>query len=137
MREVQLVYSSRPFGYDDLTLAGILLRARVNNARNGITGALICRGDLFLQMLEGPRNVVTATFTRIRGDERHVDVEKLLCREIDERLFSGWSMRHDPAQSWMWTPEEVAKGAIHQASERETFGIFERLAKEPQKGSNR
>ena len=134
MREVQLVYSSRPFGYDDLTLTGILLQARENNARNGITGALICRGDLFVQMLEGPRDVVTSTFARIARDERHADVVKLLCRDIDKRLFPEWSMRHDPAQSWMWTREEVAKGAICKASGREILGIFERLARERPQG---
>jgi hypothetical protein len=130
LREVQLVYSSRPFGYDDLTLTGILLQARENNARNGITGALICRGDLFVQMLEGPRDVVTSTFARIVRDERHADVMKLLCRDIDKRLFPEWSMRHDPAQSWMWTPEDVAKGAICKASGHEILEIFERLARE-------
>jgi Sensors of blue-light using FAD len=45
---MQLVYASRPFGYDDLTLTGILGQARQNNARNGITGALICREDIFM-----------------------------------------------------------------------------------------
>jgi Sensors of blue-light using FAD len=65
MRTMQLIYASRPFGYDDLTLASILLQARDNNARNGITGCLICREDLFLQMLEGPRDLVTSTFSRI------------------------------------------------------------------------
>ena len=54
MRDTQLIYASRPFGYDDLTLTSILMQARENNARNGITGALICREDVFLQILEGP-----------------------------------------------------------------------------------
>ena len=54
MRDTQLIYASRPFGYDDLTLISILMQARENNARNGITGALICREDVFLQILEGP-----------------------------------------------------------------------------------
>lgn len=131
MRDMQLIYASRPFGYDELSLAGILLQARQNNARNGITGALICREDLFLQMLEGRRDVVTSTFARILRDERHVDVVNLLSTDIDNRLFPEWSMRHDPARSWMWTPEEVAKGAIGRASDQEIRGIFERLAKEP------
>jgi len=133
MRETQLIYASRPFGYDDLTLAGILARARRNNARNGITGALICREDLFLQLLEGPRDVVTSTYARILRDDRHVDVTTLLCRDIGSRLFPDWSMRHDPARSWMWTPEEVAQGAITKASDREILGIFERLSDEPDK----
>ena len=130
MKDMQLIYASRPFGYDDLSLTGILLKARQNNARNGITGALICREDLFLQMLEGRRDVVTSTFARILRDERHVDVVNLLCTDIDNRLFPEWSMRHDPARSWMWTPNEVAEGAIGRASDQEIRGIFERLAKE-------
>lgn len=130
MRETQLIYASRPFGYDDLTLTSILAHARRNNARNGITGALICRQDLFLQMLEGRRDVVTSTYARILRDDRHVDVTTLLCSDITKRLFPDWSMRHDPARSWMWTPEEVAKGAIGRASEQEILGIFERLATE-------
>ena len=99
MRDMQLIYASRPFGYDDLTLISILMQARENNARNGITGALICREDVFLQILEGPRDLVTSTFSRILRDERHVDVVNLLSSEIDRRLFPKWSMRHDPAQS--------------------------------------
>jgi hypothetical protein len=131
MRDTQLIYASRPFGYDDLTLTSILMQARENNARNGITGALICRDDLFLQILEGPRDLVTSTFSRILRDERHVDIVNLLTGEIDRRLFPKWSMRHDPAQSWMWTPEEVARGVVGRASDQEIRGIFERLAREP------
>lgn len=127
---MQLIYASKPFGYDDLTLTGILLQARRNNARNGITGALICREELFLQMIEGRRDLVTSTFSRILRDDRHVDVVNLLSSDIDSRLFPEWSMRHDPARSWMWTTEEVAMGAIGKACDQEIRGIFERLAKE-------
>jgi hypothetical protein len=133
MRDMQLVYASRPFGYDDLTLTSILLQARQNNARVGITGALICREDLFLQMLEGPRDMVKSTFSRILRDDRHVDVVSLLTGDIDKRLFPKWSMRHDPVQSWMWTSEEVARGAVSRASEQDIREIFERLAREPAK----
>ena len=51
---IQLIYSSRPFGFDEATLNGILMFARRNNPREAITGALICRHDLYLQLLEGP-----------------------------------------------------------------------------------
>lgn len=128
---MHLVYASRPFGYDDLALTGILTIARRNNARDGITGALICREDLFVQMLEGRRDLVTAAYARILNDDRHIDVMTLLCGDIDERLFGGWSMRHDPARSWMWTKDEVAEGALNRASDDEVRGVFERLAKEP------
>jgi hypothetical protein len=131
MREMQLIYASRPFGYDELVLAGILSSARRNNSRDGITGALICREDLFVQLLEGRRDVVTATYARILQDDRHVDVVTLWSGDLEERLFPKWSMRHDPARSWMWTREEVADGAVDRASTAEIRGIFERLAREP------
>jgi hypothetical protein len=121
---MQLIYASQPFGYDELVLAGILATARRNNARDGITGALICREDLFVQLLEGRRDVATSAFSRILRDDRHVG-------DIEARLFPEWSMRHDPARSWMWTMQEVAKGAVGRASMQEIRGIFDRLAKEP------
>lgn len=46
---MQLIFASRLFGYDNLALKGILTTARRNNRRDGITGALICRDDLFVQ----------------------------------------------------------------------------------------
>jgi Sensors of blue-light using FAD len=131
VREMQLIYASRPFGYDELVLAGILSTARRNNARDGITGALICREDLFVQLLEGPSDAVTSAFSRILNDDRHVDVTTLLTGDIEDRLFPQWSMRHDPARSWMWTMNDVAKGAVDKASIAEIRGIFERLATEP------
>ena len=84
-----------------------------------------------MQLLEGRRDVVTAAFSRILHDDRHVDVVNLWSGDIDTRLFPGWSMRHDPARSWMWTPEQVAGGAIGRASMQVIRGIFDRLAKEP------
>ena len=53
MRELQLIYASQPFGYDELTLVGISAAARCNNARDGITGAVLCRADLLVQLLGG------------------------------------------------------------------------------------
>lgn len=128
MREMQLIYASRPFGYDDLTLCNILLVARAANKRDGITGALISREDVFVQLLEGPRDRVTATFARIRADDRHVDVTELMSADIDRRMFSGWDMRHDLARTWMWTPEEVRAGRLHKASAEELLAMFARVA---------
>jgi Sensors of blue-light using FAD len=136
VREMQLIYGSRPFGYDELVLVGILSTARRNNARDGITGALICREDLFLQLLEGPRDVVTSAFSRILRDDRHVEVVNLWSGDFETRLFPEWSMRHDPARSWMWTRQDVANGAVGRASMQEICSIFDRLAKEPAETPN-
>ena len=127
----QLIYASRPFGFDDLALTGILASARRNNLRDGITGALICREDLFIQMLEGPKDLVIATFARIRRDDRHTDITTLRNGDIEARLFPEWAMRHDPARSWMWTPAQVSAGAASSASPEEALGVFTRLASSP------
>ena len=98
----QLIYASTPFGFDEGTLAAILVVSRRNNARDDVTGALICRGDLYLQLLEGPQEMVERAFQQIEWDRRHVDVKLLSRRNVTERLFPGWAMRDDPARSWMW-----------------------------------
>jgi hypothetical protein len=127
---VQLIYSSRPFGFDDAVLNGILLTSRRNNQKSGVTGALICRSDVYLQLLEGPKSAVEATFAKILGDDRHLEVERHAFTLVADRLFPGWSMRDDPARSWMWTPTEVAAGAIKTASYGQLLGVFSRLASE-------
>jgi hypothetical protein len=123
----RLIYASRPFGFDDLALVGILASARANNARDGITGALICREDLYLQLLEGPDEAVDAAFARIARDDRHTGVSLLLDEDADDLLFPDWAMKHDPAQSWMWTPQQVREDAIASASEDEVRNVFRRI----------
>jgi len=131
MSLIQLVYASRPFGFDPSILGGILGEARRLNPENDITGALICRADLYLQLLEGPADAVEATFARIARDDRHVEVRHLVSRPVERRLFPDWAMRHDPARSWMWTQQEVDDGALDRATEDEVVAVFERVAKEP------
>jgi|SRR6056297_226106 len=125
---LQVVYASRPFGFDAALLSNILMDARRANARDDITGALIARQDLYLQLLEGPEDKVRAAYDRIARDDRHVEVTPLVDRRVTERLFPGWAMRDDPAQSWVWTAEAVRDGAIDRTSEDEVMGFFTRLA---------
>lgn len=126
----QLVYTSRPFGFDETTLDDILLAARRHNALNGVTGALIVRADLYVQLLEGSREAVTKTFGRIIADDRHMDVALGWCGDARARMFPEWGMRDDPAQSWMWSPQEVRQGAVRNATMEELRGLFTRLAAE-------
>jgi len=127
---LQLIYASRPFGFDAGTLTAILFDARRCNTRDGITGALICRDDLFLQLLEGPEAAVEAAYGRIRADDRHLEVRELTRRWIaeDARMFAAWAMRDDPAASWVWSRAEVAAGLPERASQEEVLGMFHKLA---------
>jgi hypothetical protein len=90
---VRLMYASR--AAQDVrpeTVAGILRKSTQNNAAAGVTG-LLCHTDaVFLQVLEGSRDAVSALYNRIARDPLHRDVTLLLYQEIVERSFSGWAM---------------------------------------------
>lgn len=126
----QIVYSSKPFGFDASVLDDILTISRVLNSKADITGTLICRADMYLQLIEGPDAAIQATYQRITMDDRHVEINLLLSRAVTERLFPKWAMRDDPARSWMWTQQEIADGAIAAATQQDILAIFERLASE-------
>jgi hypothetical protein len=92
----RLVYVSRaeetarqPF--DELTETVVQVSAR-NNARVGVTGLLVAFDGWFLQALEGSRREVSATFSRISKDPRHLVSEIISAGPIDARLFGRWSM---------------------------------------------
>ncbi|WP_211098058.1 BLUF domain-containing protein [Ahrensia sp. R2A130] len=91
------IYSSTPFGYNFQTLAALLLDARRLNKRDSIKGALICRRDIYLQLLEEPEVAVRATLDRIKRDDRHVNLVLHVEASASERMFGEWDMLHDPA----------------------------------------
>jgi Sensors of blue-light using FAD len=89
----QVIYSSAaavPFSESDLSR--LLLRARANNERLGITGLLLYHEGSFLQALEGDEAALDSLFATISADKRHDHIVKLLARELNERLFAGWNM---------------------------------------------
>jgi hypothetical protein len=124
----RIIYSSRPFGFDSSVLSGLLIDSRENNEKHNITGSLICRADIYLQMLEGPKKKVSEVFEKIKRDDRHLEVEVLSEGTIKERLFPNWAMKDDPVDSWMWSQEEVANGAVQNAPEEKILDIFKTLA---------
>ena len=126
--EKRLIYRSQPFGFDRSMLAGILSAARRNNPQMGITGALICRHDLYLQLIEGPADAIDTLYARIIADDRHANVELLLSEDMGERLFPNWAMLDDEARSLFWSAEDVAGGALEAASPEELHAPFIRLS---------
>lgn len=130
MSLTQIIYSSKPFGFDSSVLDDILTISRARNSRDDITGTLICRADMYLQLIEGPEEAIQATYKRIIADDRHLEIDLLVSRDVTERLFPEWAMRDDPARSWMWTQTEVSAGAIKAATPTQILAIFERMATE-------
>lgn len=109
-------------------LSGILLDARRCNERDGITGALVCRRDVYLQLLEGPDTKVHATYERIRRDDRHIDPRQLVNRAVPSRVFGEWAMLHDPEKSWIWSQADISNGILERATPMEVVTLFENLA---------
>jgi hypothetical protein len=92
---VRLMYASRAADSVNADeLAAILKKSKENNAAVGVTGVLCyCfNADIFLQVLEGAREAVSALYNRIAQDARHREVVLLHYEEIGERHFSSWSM---------------------------------------------
>jgi hypothetical protein len=128
MTTLQLIYSSQPFGFDEAILSGVLLDARRCNKRDGITGALICRHELYLQLLEGPETVVRSTYDRIQRDDRHVNIVERVAAPVSDRLFGDWAMLHDPARSLLWSADEINDGILDRVSPDDIRNVFVRLS---------
>ncbi|WP_322891483.1 MULTISPECIES: BLUF domain-containing protein [unclassified Yoonia] len=134
MTVFRAIYTSQPFGYDEAILSSILMQARKANARDGITGALICRADIYLQWLEGPEDKVRDAIARISRDDRHLEVKVHVAEPADERVFGAWAMLHDPAKTWIWSQSEIAQGALDRATPEEITGFFLQLAEAGEAG---
>jgi len=73
-------------------LAALLLKARANNKRLGVSGILVHHEGSFLQVLEGDPAVVEPLFARIGRDKRHHRTLVMRRGLIAQRTFGDWSM---------------------------------------------
>lgn len=77
----------------------IVAASRVNNARLGLTGALLFTGEYFAQVLEGPAPEVDRLMEKIGRDTRHGAITIVAREPISARRFSKWSMAYSgPSQ---------------------------------------
>lgn len=95
----RVIYASRaarPLSPGELE--EMLVDVRMRNEDDDLTGLLLYFGpDVtdtpgFLQVLEGPREVVERTYARISKDRRHHAVRMVSQGETHERLFPDWRM---------------------------------------------
>ncbi len=91
----RLTYISRfsqPLSQPDLE--EISRVSEVNNAREGLTGALLSTGSIFYQILEGLDADVDNCFERIAQDPRHTGIFVLEMEpDILRRQFPDWKMK--------------------------------------------
>lgn len=89
----QRIYSSAATAtFTEVELSRLLLTARRNNQRVGVTGMLLYDKGSFLQVLEGEEAAVQALFERIERDPRHGRVRTLMCQATAARAFGDWAM---------------------------------------------
>lgn len=91
----RLMYRSRnmiPVDQRKAELGALFSKARSNNKKQQITGALLIYGDWFAQVLEGAEDPVRAVFATIEADPRHENVAVIQSGVAGERLFSRWAM---------------------------------------------
>jgi hypothetical protein len=99
---LSLVYvSTVKGGFSAADLVALLEQSREKNARLGITGMLLYKDGNFMQVLEGPDDVVRQLVKTIYADDRHHGVIQLLEWQIEQRQFPDWTMGfkdlNDPA----------------------------------------
>ena len=103
-------------------LGAIFSKARSNNKRQGVTGALLVWGTHVVQTLEGEEDVVRALYSTIHRDPRHEQVTVLETVPATERVFGRWSMARvgDEDQPDIPLLMDRDKGGITPAARRAT-----------------
>jgi len=69
-------------------------KSEENNARDNLTGVLMCFRGVFYQIIEGTPAALNKCFNRIKSDPRHEDIFILdIEKNIDRRLYGEWKMK--------------------------------------------
>jgi hypothetical protein len=89
----QLIYISRRAPeLSAPVLNDIVAKAAIKNLELDITGVVMCCGESLMQLIEGEESDLDALFAIISGDHRHTDIQSLLRKQVQRRLFPEWSM---------------------------------------------
>ncbi|WP_052772785.1 BLUF domain-containing protein [Luteimonas sp. FCS-9] len=124
----QLLYrSGQLYEFTASDMIRLLLQSREDNARRGVGGMLALRDGLFMQLLEGPAEVVDALFSRIAADPRHCEVRLLVRGERAEPLLPGWRM------AWAEAPLGEGETATFAGldTDRRALVLLERAGDDP------
>ena len=94
--------SNKTEKFDDIELSTFLDSIREKNKNQDITGMLLFCDDRFLQVIECDLDTLNQLFVKLKHDQRHDKIVKLIEELIDERVFNSWSMGYSKA-----TREEI------------------------------
>lgn len=90
---MSLVYTSTASAsFRETALDQLLAQCRALNEARDVTGMLLYRGERFIQVIEGPADVVRRLVRIIGRDKRHHSMRILLEEPLEERRFADWTM---------------------------------------------
>jgi hypothetical protein len=78
--------------FNKRNLLDLLHDSRTYNKIDSISGVLMYREGVFLQVIEGESEVIDDLFTRLKRDPRHNEVKIIFDSYVDSRFFSDWAM---------------------------------------------
>jgi len=132
MNILQLIYISHATQkLSEQDLNKILAEARPSNESRNITGMLLYRDGLFIQVLEGEEAVIEQLLSNIKKDTRHHDVHVVSKQIVKHREFSDWSMgfkniSHDMegANSFLESTKEPIDNTLQPSTARKLLATF-------------
>jgi hypothetical protein len=106
----QVMYSSQATKPMTITrLEEILEDARTGNEARNVTGVLVYVDGVFLQIIEGDKDIVLNLMANIASDSRHRSVKVFYEAEVDAQAFESWSMAYlsptaEEMSTWLGLP---------------------------------
>tara|TARA_B100000809_G_scaffold187176_1_gene185427 strand:+ start:6227 stop:6643 length:417 start_codon:yes stop_codon:yes gene_type:complete len=89
----RIIYTSKvTTEFSKRSLLDLLHDSRTFNRIDNISGVLMHRDGVFLQIIEGDSVVIQDLFSRLRTDIRHNEVKIIFDCFVNSRLFSNWTM---------------------------------------------
>ena len=80
-------------------IEAMVAKARISNAANDITGALLFTGTHFVQVLEGDAGPIDTLLRKLHADNRHDGLIVTNRASLIKRRFAGWDMAYSgPSQ---------------------------------------
>ncbi|WP_339658379.1 BLUF domain-containing protein [uncultured Polaribacter sp.] len=111
----------------------ILSKSREFNSHKNITGCLLFRNNVFLQLLEGKKEDVQNLYSSIKKDNRHSNVTLIIEQDVEERMFPDWSMAFYESTNTNADMNQFIKNIIffseNSDKQTEATDLFLRMAK--------
>lgn len=126
----RLMYRSRsliPPADRKVELGELFSKARSNNKKRQVCGALLVVGDSFVQVLEGHESTVRKLYGRISHDPRHEAVTLLQAGPVDDSVFARWAMAEVSVEGEPDTPLIAHQDGISPAAGRRTTPAQEEI----------